>query len=68
MTERLLRMSEITKLTGVHREAINRRVLRGTFPAPKKMGHAIAWLESEVIAWHANLPTATYGKKEGGPT
>ncbi len=65
MTDRLLRMSEIIKLTGVRRETINKRVRRGAFPAPRKMGHAIAWLESDVTAWMQSLPTATYAKKAG---
>lgn len=62
---RLLRMAEITKLTGVCRDTINHRVKTGVFPAPKKMGRAIAWLESDVLAWLEGLPTATYGKKGG---
>jgi predicted DNA-binding transcriptional regulator AlpA len=27
------------------------------------MGHAIAWLESDINAWMQSLPTATYGSK-----
>ena len=65
MTDRLLRMSEIVKLTGVRRETINKRVRRGAFPAPRKMGYAIAWLESDINAWMQNLPSATYKKAEG---
>lgn len=63
MTTRLMRVSEVTKLTGVRRETIHNRVKCGTFPAPKKIGRSIVWLEADLIAWMQSLPTATYAKK-----
>lgn len=63
MTTRLMRMTEVAKLAGVRRETIHNRVKCGTFPAPKKIGRSIAWLESDITAWLANLPSATYNAK-----
>ena len=52
MTERLLRRREVEKVTGKPRSSIYDDVVAGTFPAPIKIGaKAVAWLESEVMAW-----------------
>ena len=63
MTTRLMRVTEVAKLAGVRRETIHNRVKCGTFPAQKKIGRSIAWLESDIAAWMQSLPTATYSKK-----
>ena len=55
--ETLLRMKEVTTITKVSSNTINRWCAAGTFPAPRKIGaHAIAWLSSEVTEWMRSCP------------
>lgn len=52
MTEkRLIPLSEVTRLTGLKRTAIYRRVASKDFPAMIKLGTTSRWLLSEVEAW-----------------
>lgn len=50
--ERYLRLPEVIARTGLSRRTIYRRMAEGEFPQSRKLGvNAVAWLESEVVAW-----------------
>ena len=58
--DRLIRIREVEQMTGRSRSSIYRDIDAGTFPAPVRIGpNAVAWWESEVRAWMANLPRAS---------
>ena len=60
-TEALLRLPEVCRRCGVSEKFVYRGVAAGTFPRPVQVGaRAVAWLDSEVTAWMAALPRATY--------
>jgi prophage regulatory protein len=52
--EKLLRLPDVMRQTGLRRAAIYARIREGVFPPPVKIGkRAVAWPESEVQAWIA---------------
>lgn len=55
MTERvapLLRLREVTAITGVSRSTIYRLISIGQFPAPIRIGvRASAWSTNEIAGW-----------------
>ena len=51
---RLLRLGEVTRLTGLGRSTLYARVAVGKFPSPVKIGpRASAWPEVEIDGWIA---------------
>lgn len=65
MTEALLRLPEVTRLTGLSRMTILRRVDDGTFPVPRRAGvRLLVWLQSEVTDWMRALPAAEKPRRE----
>lgn len=51
-TPRILRMAEVTRLTGYGRASIYNFMKEGTFPQSKKLGlRAVGWNSLEVQAW-----------------
>lgn len=51
-THRLLKLSEVRKLTALGRSALYSMAQRGLFPKPIKIGpRASAWVSSEVYQW-----------------
>jgi len=60
---RLLKLPEVSRLTGVPRSSIYWRVTKGEFPRPVKIGErASAWNSDEVEAWIAAKIAAASGK------
>ncbi len=51
MAQRLIRMREVTHRVGLQKTAIYRRIQRGEFPRPIKVGRASGWIEIEVEQW-----------------
>lgn len=52
--DRLLRMPEVQRLTGLRRSAIYEQMQRGAFPQSVKLGpRATSWSEAAVQAWIA---------------
>jgi prophage regulatory protein len=52
MLQRVLRLSELFRPTGLKRSAIYAKIAEGTFPKPIPLGpRAVGWLESEIAAW-----------------
>lgn len=49
---RLIRLSEVLKMSGLSRTALYKRIRAREFPAPVKLSErSVAWLQSEVNAW-----------------
>lgn len=49
--DRLLRLPDVRKITGLGRTSVYEAVASRNFPKPVKMGRLSAWPESEVRAW-----------------
>ncbi len=49
---RFLRLAEVKNRVGYGRASIYRLIAAGQFPRPYSLGaRAVAWLESDVVAW-----------------
>lgn len=49
---RLLRRSEVEKMTGLSRSAIYAKMATNSFPKPVPLGgNSVAWVEAEVCGW-----------------
>lgn len=49
---RLLKMSDVTKLTGLGRSTIYKEITNGSFPGPIKIAErSVVWLESDLTSW-----------------
>lgn len=61
--DRLLRMPEVQRLTGLRRSAIYEQMQRGTFPQSVKVGRrATTWSEAAIQGWIAErLKTRSRG-------
>ena len=67
--DRLIKLRAVLEITGISKSSLYRKVSAGTFPPPVRQGlRAVAWRESEVLAWIAGLPTRTqkHGAHKGG--
>lgn len=63
MTEKILRLPEVTNRTGLSRSTIYSRIQDGTFPKPISLGdRAVGWLEGEVQEWIENRVVGSRGK------
>ncbi|SFQ30931.1 prophage regulatory protein [Roseivivax halotolerans] len=49
--ERLLKMPEVTHMTGFARSQVYAMISTGAFPRPIKLGRCSRWPESEVLSW-----------------
>lgn len=58
MSERALRLTMVTEMTGLSRSTLWRLERDGDFPARRQLGpNRVAWLASEVEAWLRRRPT-----------
>lgn len=58
-SDRVIRLPEVTHLTGFSKPTIYRLMPLGEFPKAKKLGpRAVGWLESDIIEWMDSLKTA----------
>lgn len=56
-SDRLMRRSEVQKITGLSTSVLYREINAGTFPSPVKIGkRTVAWKASEIAAWMDSLP------------
>jgi prophage regulatory protein len=63
MNNKILRIHEVTKLTGLSRATIWRKEREGLFPARKQLGlNSVGWLESDIKQWLENLPSVKHHK------
>ncbi len=64
--DRLLRRSEVERMTGLSRSAIYSKMRKGEFPAPKKVGpNAVRWLRSEIRGWIDDAPYMRVSESPG---
>jgi prophage regulatory protein len=62
MTKKLLRRSEVERITGLKRSSIYLKIKEGDFPKPIKLGmRAVAWLEADVMQWIESKVTESRG-------
>ena len=55
----LLRLSDVTQITGLSRATVYRLIEKDRFPRPRRIGdRAVAWVNSEVKEWADGLPIA----------
>ena len=56
---RLLRLPEVTSVTGLGRDTIYRLIREGKFPAQRRISdRASAWNEEDIRAWIESRPIA----------
>lgn len=48
---RLLRLPAVEAACGLKRSEIYKRIKRGAFPSPIKLGRASAFIEAEILGW-----------------
>jgi len=59
--EFFLRMSAVTRMTGLGRSTIYRLMAEDKFPSPVRLAkRAIAWRRSDLEQWSAGRPTVTH--------
>ena len=57
--ERMLRLPEVRRVTGMSKSALYAMVSAGDFPKPARIGRrAVGWRESDVRAWLDSRPEA----------
>jgi len=62
MGERLLRIAQVLERVPLSKAQLYRRMAEGTFPRPRRLGpNSEAWVESELDAWIASLPSSGDG-------
>jgi prophage regulatory protein len=60
--QRFIRLQELPAYVGLKRTQIAELIKNGEFPEPIKLsenGRAVAWLESELLAWQARRITTS---------
>jgi prophage regulatory protein len=56
---KLIKRKDVERLTTLSRSTIYDKMSKGTFPRPVKLGErAVAWRESDVVAWLECRPQA----------
>jgi prophage regulatory protein len=49
---RIIKLTEVIRITGLSRSSIYRKINEKSFPAPVSLGHkAVGWVEDEVLQW-----------------
>ena len=62
--EKLLRLPEVEALTGLKKTSLYNGAHAGTFPKPIRLSaRAVAWRESDLLAWQAQRQQALGGAK-----
>ena len=62
---RVLRLEEVTRLTGLARATIYKKVADGTFPPPLRLsGRAVGWRLSDISDW-LQAPERRWDPSEG---
>ena len=55
--EKLIYRSEILEIAGVSYPTLWEWMRKGKFPRSIEVGGGVAWRQSEIVEWLANLPT-----------
>ena len=62
---RIVRMDEVSKLTGLARATIYKKVSDGSFPPPIRLGaRAVGWRMSDIVTW-LEAPERGWDPSEG---
>lgn len=62
-SDRLIRLPEVQRVTGLSRQSIYRAEAAGRFPLRRRVGRrAVAWSEGEVQAWVRGLDLASQSR------
>ena len=62
---RIVRMDEVSKLTGLSRATIYKKVSDGSFPPPIRLGaRAVGWRMSDIVTW-LEAPERGWDPSEG---
>ena len=62
---RIVRMDEVSKLTGLSRATIYKKVKDGSFPPPIRLGtRAVGWRMSDIVTW-LQAPERRWDPSEG---
>ena len=62
---RIVRMDEVSKLTGLARATIYKKVNDGSFPPPIRLGdRAVGWRMSDIVTW-LEAPERGWDPSEG---
>jgi len=60
MTNQILRLADVQKLTGLSRSSIYQQMSDDMFPHSVKLGkRAVGWIESEIAEWISDRISAT---------
>lgn len=63
MNERLIRMKDVMRITGLSRSRIYQYIGEGRFPDSVSLGgRSVAWVESEVFKWVESV----IGRRDNG--
>lgn len=64
---RIVRLPEVMRLTGLSKATIHRRYRDGTFPRPLRLGpQSIGWWHAEILEWLESLQRAGARLDDGG--
>ena len=59
-SQRLIRLPEVLRATGLSRTTLYRKISHGQFPEPVRLGpRPVAWRECDVAAWINSRPPAS---------
>lgn len=62
---RILRVSQVTELTGISYSTLNRLEKKGLFPKRRRIGvRAVGWVANEVVLWISELNQQLHGKSK----
>ena len=62
---RILRIGEVSKMTGVRKSTIYSKVAVGSFPEPIRLGaRSVGWRLSDIVAW-LQAPERRWDPSEG---
>lgn len=65
---RLLRVTEVIQITGLHRSAIYAAIDAGTFPKPRKIAsQSVRWRTDEIQDWIKAQPVGDPINRKGKP-
>lgn len=62
MNTRVIRIDELTRITGLSRSSVGRQEKRGTFPRRRRLGaNSVGWLLHEVLDWAESRDVVVLG-------
>ncbi|MGF6433467.1 helix-turn-helix transcriptional regulator [Bradyrhizobium elkanii] len=62
----LLKLTDVTKATGLGRSTVYRKISEGSFPPPLQLGGCVRWDADHLRAWRDALPVAGNDNRQAG--